>query len=119
MIENKGKRLSTLGFGIPNLLKFGGVGYFPEEFIKDFRYQGMTALEIKRDLMRSGTDIDGDVIGRWTDKTKSPELMYFVNLKDNIFHKYIMDDSLDGIFSSTEDVIFNYPDKTEDDKKER
>ena len=103
------KRLSTLGFGIPNLLKFGNVGYFPEEFIKDFRYQGMTALEIKRDLMRSGTDIDGDVIGEWTDKTKSPELMYFVNLKDNIFQKYIMDDSLGGIFSSTEDVIFNYP----------
>ena len=113
------KRLSTLGFGIPNLLKFGNVGYFPEEFIKDFGYQEMTALEIKRDLMRSGMDIDGDVIGGWTDKTKSPELMYFVSLKDNIFHKYIMDDSLDGIFSSTEDVIFNYPDKTEDDKKER
>ena len=96
MIENKSERLTTLGFGIPNLIKSGEVGYFPEEFIKDFRYQGMTALEIKRDLMRSGTDIDGDVIGKWTDKTKSPELMYFVNLKDNIFHKYIMDDKKRG-----------------------
>ena len=48
MIENKGERLTTLGFGIPNLLKFGEVGYFPEQFIVDFGLQGKTALEIKK-----------------------------------------------------------------------
>ena len=94
------KQLPTLGFGIPNLDKFGEVGYFPEEFLKDFGLQGLTSLEIKQYLASSGMDIDGDVIGRWSDKTQQPELMYFVNLRDNIFMKYIMDipqsDSLDG-----------------------
>ena len=113
------KRLSTLRFGVPNLSKFGEVGYFPEEFLEDFGLQGKTALELERYFISTGIDIDGDVIGKWSDKTKSPELMYFVNLKDNIFLKYIMDGSLDGIFNSTEDIIFNYPDKTEDYKKER
>ena len=121
MLESK--QLVTLGFGIPNLLKSGEVGYFPEQFIVDFGLQGKTASEIQRYFRSTGIDFDGDVIGTWSCKTKSPELMYFVNLKDNIFRKYIMDGSLDGIFSSTEDVIFNYPDKnmrikTEDDKKD-
>ena len=44
----KSERLTTLGFGIPNLLKFGEVGYFPEQFIVDMGLQGTTALEIKR-----------------------------------------------------------------------
>ena len=44
----KGERLTTLGFGIPNLLKFGEVGYFPEQFILDVGLQGQTALEIAR-----------------------------------------------------------------------
>ena len=105
------KQLVTLGFGIPNLIKRGEVGYFPEQFIVDFGLQGKTASEIQRYFRSTGIDFDGDVIGKWSCKTKSPELMYFVNLKDNIFWKYIMDGSLDGIFSSTEDVIFNYPDK--------
>ena len=104
------KRLSTLGFGIPNLIKSGEVGYFPEEFIKDFGYQEMTALEIKRDFMRSGMDIDGDFISRWSVEKQKPVLMYFVNIRDNIFVKYDLDvpesDSLDG--------TFNYVDKTED-----
>jgi hypothetical protein len=113
------KLLSTLGFGIPNLMKFGKVGYFPEEFLEDFGLNGLNAFQIKCYFRSKGMDIDGDVIGEWSDKTKSPELLYFVNMKDNIFRKYIMDGSLDGVFSSTEDVFFNYPDKTDDDKKER
>ncbi len=48
MIKNEGERLTTLGFGIPNLLKFGEVGYFPEQFIVDFGLQGKTASEIKK-----------------------------------------------------------------------
>ena len=91
MIENKSERLTTLGFGIPNLLKFGGVGYFPEEFIKDFGLQEMTALEIEQHFMRSGMDFDGDVIGRWSVEKQEPVLMYFVNLRDNIFEKYNLD----------------------------
>ena len=38
MIENKSERLTTLGFGIPNLLKFGEVGYFPEQFLVELGY---------------------------------------------------------------------------------
>ena len=102
------KRLVTLGFGIPNLFKFGEVGYFSEEFIKDLGLQGLTALEIKNNLLSSGMDIDGDVIGRWSDKIGGPELMYFVNLKDNIFDKYI----LDLPESNTLDGTFNYVDRT-------
>ena len=43
-----GERLTALGFGIPNLLKFGEVGYFPEQFILDVGLQGKTALEFAR-----------------------------------------------------------------------
>ena len=118
-IMRESKQLPTLGFGIPNLMKFGKVGYFPEELLEDFGLNGLNAFQIKCYFRSKGIDNDGDVIGKWSDKTKSPELMYFVNLKDNIFRKYIMDGSFDGIFSSTEHVIFNYPDKTEDNKKER
>ena len=102
MIENKSERLTTLGFGIPNLSKFGGVGYFPEEFIKDFGLQELTALEIEQYFMRLGMDFDGDVIGRRSVKNKEPVLMYFVNLRYNIFEKYNLDvheySSLDGDF---------------------
>ena len=48
MNKHKGERLTTLGFGIPNLLKFGEVGYFPEQFIVDFGLQGKTASEIQK-----------------------------------------------------------------------
>lgn len=102
------KRLTTLGFGVPNLSKFGEVGYFPEEFLKDFGLQGITSIEIQNNLLSSGMDIDGDVIGRWSDKIEGPELMYFVNLKDNIFDKYI----LDVPESNTLDGTLNYIDRT-------
>jgi hypothetical protein len=62
--KREGKRLATLGFGIPNLLKFGEVGYFPEQFLLDFGLQGMTALEIKRFFMSTDMNGDGDVITR-------------------------------------------------------
>ena len=79
----KSERLTTLGFGIPNLLKFGEVGYFPEQFIVDMGLQGKTALEIKRFFMSYDVDIDGDVIYRRYDNTS-----YFVDLKHNVFIKY-------------------------------
>lgn len=111
MIENKSEQLTTLGFGIPNLLKSGKVGYFPEEFIKDFGLQELTALEIEQYFMRSGMDFDGDVIGRWSVKKNEPVLRYFVNLRDNIFEKYNLDvpeySSLDG--------TFNYIDRTDEE----
>lgn len=111
MRESKSERLTTLGFGIPNLLKFGGVGYFPEEFIKDFGLQELTALEIEQYFMRSGMDIDGDIICRWSVKKKEPVLRYFVNLRYNIFEKYNLDvneyNSLDG--------TFNYIDRTDEE----
>ena len=94
MLESK--QLPTLGFGIPNLLKSGEVGYLPEEFLEDFGLNGLNAFQIECYFRSTGMDFDGDVIGTWSCKTKSPELMYFVNLKDNIFRKYIMDGSLDG-----------------------
>ena len=62
----KGERLTTLGFGIPDLLKIGEVGYFPEQF-----------------FMSTGMEYDGDVIYRRSDNTN-----YFVDLKHNVFIKY-------------------------------
>ena len=80
----KSERLTTLGFGIPNLLiKPGKVGYFPEQFIVDMGLQGKTALEIKIFFMSYDFDIDGDVIYRMYDNTN-----YFVDLKHNVFIKY-------------------------------
>lgn len=85
------KQLATVGFGVPNLLKTGSVGYFPEEFIKDFDLQGMTALEIKEDLLRSEIDIDCDIIGYWRDGIGVYDFVYYVNLIDNVFIKYDME----------------------------
>lgn len=80
----KSERLTTLGFGIPNLLiKPGEVGYFPEQFIVDMGLQGKTALEIKRFFMSYDLEIDGDVIYRRHDNTN-----YFVDLKHNVFIKH-------------------------------
>ena len=50
MIENKSERLTTLGFGIPNLIKSGKVGYFPEPFLVELGLQVKTALEIEQFL---------------------------------------------------------------------
>jgi hypothetical protein len=80
--KREGKRLATLGFGIPNLLKFGEVGYFPEQFLLDFGLQGMTALEIKRFFMSTDMNGDGDVITRTYSNTR-----YFVDFKNNVFIK--------------------------------
>ena len=33
--EREGDRLPTIGFGNPNLLKIGEVGYFPEQFLSE------------------------------------------------------------------------------------
>lgn len=79
----KSERLTTLGFGIPNLLKFGEVGYFPEQFIVDFGLQGKTASEIQRYFMSTGMNFDGDVMSRVYAKIR-----YFVDLKHNVFIKY-------------------------------
>ena len=83
MIENKGERLTTLGFGIPNLSKLGNVGYFPEQFIVDFGLRGKTASEIQRFFMSTGMNFDGDVMIRVRAKIR-----YFVDLKHNVFIKY-------------------------------
>ena len=83
MIENKSERLTTLGFGIPNLLKFGEVGYFPEQFIVDFSLQGKTASEIEKLFISTGMDLDGDVMSLIYDK-----IHYFVDLKHNVFIRY-------------------------------
>lgn len=83
----KGERLTTLGFGIPNLLKFGEVGYFPEQFILDVGLQGKTALDIARYFISTGMDIDGDVISRGSVKDGT-RIEYFVDLKHNTFIKY-------------------------------
>ena len=83
MIENKGERLTTLGFGIPNLSKLGEVGYFPEQFIVDFGLQGKTASEIQRYFISTGMDFDGDIMSRVHAK-----IHYFVDLKHNVFIKY-------------------------------
>ena len=82
-VKLKGDILPTLGFGIPNLLKFGEVGYFPEQFLVDVGLQGKTALEIEQFFMSTGMDVDGDVIYRRYDNTN-----YFVDLKHNVFIKY-------------------------------
>ena len=87
MIENKGERLTTLGFGIPNLLKFGEVGYFPEQFIVDFGLQGKTALEIQRYFISTGMDFDGDFMSR-----VYANIHYFVDLKHKVFIKYYAND---------------------------
>ena len=81
--KREGKRLATLGFGIPNLLKSGKVGYFPEQFLVELGLQGMTALEIKRLFMSAGIDGAGDVITRTYSNTR-----YFVDFKNNVFIKY-------------------------------
>lgn len=83
----KGERLATLGFGIPNLLKFGEVGYFPEQFILDVGLQGKTALEIASYFISTGRDLDGDVISRRSVKDGT-KIEYFVDLKHNTFIKY-------------------------------
>ena len=105
------KRFSTSWFGVPNVLKFGEVGYFPEEPIKDFSLQELTALEIEHYFIQSGMDIDGDIICRWSVENQEPVLMYFVNLRYNIFEKYNLDvheySSLDG--------TFNYIDRTDEE----
>lgn len=87
MNKINGERLTTLGFGIPNLLKIGEVGYFPEQFILDVGLQGKTALEIAKYFRSTGMDIDGDVISRESveDGTR---IEYFVDLKHNTFTKY-------------------------------
>ena len=81
MLESK--QLPTLGFGIPNLLKSGEVGYFPEQFIVDFGLQGKTALEIQRYFISTGMEFDGDIMSRVHAK-----IHYFVDLKHNVFIKY-------------------------------
>ena len=80
--EREGERLPTLGFGIPNLLKSGKVGYFPEQFLVELGLQGMTALEIKRLFISADINGDGDVITRTYSNTR-----YFVDFKNNVFIK--------------------------------
>ena len=79
----KSERLTTLGFGIPNLFKSGKVGYFPEQFIVDMGLQGKTALEIKRFFMSYDLDIR-TIIYRRHDNTN-----YFVDFKHNVFYKIL------------------------------
>ena len=87
-IKLKGDRLPTLGFGIPNLLKIGEVGYFPEQFLVDVDLQGKTASEIARYFISTGIDVDGDFMGRWSDRDDS-KIKYFVDLKHNTFYKIL------------------------------
>ena len=84
MIENKGERLTTLGFGIPNLIKSGEVGYFPEQFLVELGLQGKTASEIEKFFISTGMDLDGDVIYRRYDNTTC-----FVDLKHNVFQRIL------------------------------
>lgn len=86
-VKIKGDILPTLGFGIPNLLKIGEVGYFPEQFLVDVGLQGKTASEIARYFISTGMDVDGDVMDRWSDRDGS-RIKYFVDLKHNTFTKY-------------------------------
>ena len=79
--------MTTLRFGIPNLLKFGEVGYFPEQFILDVGLQGKTALEIAKYFISTGMDIDGDVISRWSIRDGT-RIEYYVYFKHNVFIKY-------------------------------
>ena len=80
----KSERLTTLGFGIPNLLiKPGKVGYFPEQFLVELGLQGKTASDIEKFFISTGMDFNGDVIYRRYDNTN-----YFVDLKHNVFIKY-------------------------------
>ena len=80
--EREGDRLPTIGFGIPNLLKIGEVGYFPEQFLVELGLQGMTALEIKRLFMSADINGDGDIITCTYSNTR-----YFVDFKNNVFIK--------------------------------
>lgn len=89
MNKQEGKKLTTLGFGIPNLLKFGEVGYFPEQFILDVGLQGKTALEIASYFISTGMDIDGDIVSRGSVKDGT-RIEYFVDLKHNTFIKYLL-----------------------------
>ena len=89
MNKINGERLTTLGFGIPNLLKFGEVGYFPEQFILDVGLQGKTALEIARYFISTGMDIDGDVISRGSVRDNT-RIEYYVDFKNNTFVKYLL-----------------------------
>ena len=85
MIKNKGERLTTLGFGIPNLLKFGNVGYFPEQFIVDFGLQGKTASDIQRYFMSTGMAFDGEEENKERIAKLEKELKYYqeiIILKD-------------------------------------
>ena len=81
--EQQSDMLPTLGFGVPNLIKFGEVGYFPEQFLVDVGLQGKTALDIKRFFISNDMNVDGDVIYNRYDNTR-----YFVDLKRNVFIKY-------------------------------
>ena len=95
------KRLSTMGFGIPNLLKSGEVGYFPEQFIVDFGLQGKTASEIQRYFRSTGMDFDGDVMSRVYAK-----IHYFVDLKHNVFIKYDVNE-FGRIWSQPIPMVYN------------
>ena len=75
----KGIKVIDVGTN-PNLLKFGEVGYFPEQFIVDFDLQGKTASEIAIFFISTGMAIDGDVIYRRYDNTSC-----FVDLKNIMF----------------------------------
>ena len=86
-MKQNGEKLATLGFGIPNLLKNGEVGYFPEQFILDVGLQGKTAREIASYFILTGMDIDGDVISSGSDRDGT-RIEYFVDLKHNTFIKY-------------------------------
>ena len=87
-VKLKGDILPTLGFGIPNLLKFGEVGYFPEQFLVDVGLQGKTALELERYFISTGMDVvDGDVMEGWS-YIDGSKIKYFVDLKHNTFTKY-------------------------------
>ena len=82
----KSEQLTTLGFGIPNLLKFGEVGYFPEQFLVDMGLQGKTALEIKRFFSSRGPVMYRIIICRGSDGRIYTS--YFVDFKHNVFIKY-------------------------------
>ena len=86
-VKLKGDILPTLGFGVPNLIKFGEVGYFPEQFLVDVGLQGKTASEIARYFISTGMDVDGDVMEGWSGRDGS-KIKYFIDLKHNTFTKY-------------------------------
>ena len=64
------KRLTTYGFGIPNLWAFGDtVKYFPDEFLKDLGLLGCSAEQIYRFFMIRGFDIGGIGVRNYAVKT--------------------------------------------------